>query len=313
MIINVLKRAVLTALIITTALVQCSYAGTDIRFCGGPSGGTFMFYANAVSNLMRKNYASVTAVPTHGSVDNIRMVDSGQAEFGLAYSGDVYKAAHGLLPGDSTKYKNIRAVGFLYKAPLQLIVLKSSGIRTLADLKGKRVAIGEEGSGSAVSATDILKAAGIDQSVIKYYVGYRAAMPILKNKTIDAVWACAGTPTPAIYEMAAQTDIRIVPIKQISGTNNFSPYTITAGTYKGTNAPVSTIAESAIWITNVNTGFDAVKFLMSSIYSRTGIKWLKSQHPSAASLTAENGLTGISIPLHPAAEEYWKAHNIKQK
>lgn len=300
-------------MLLTAALGLCAYAEDGLRFCGGPSGGTFMFYANAVSNLMSKNYASVKAVPTHGSVDNIRMVDSGQAEFGLAYSGDVYKAAHGLLPGDSTKYKNIRAIGFLYPASIQLIVLKDSGIRSLNDLKGKRVAIGEEGSGSAVSATDILKAAGIDQKVIKYYVGYRAAMPILTNKTIDAVWVCAGTPTPAIYETAAKTYIRIVPIKQISGINNFSPYTIAAGTYKGINSPVPTIAENTIWITNVNTGNSTVKFLMSSIYSKAGIKWLKSQHPSAAYISVERGQTGFSIPLHSSAEECWKSLNIRKK
>ena len=102
--------------------------------------------SKTIPNVEVSNMASA------GSVENIRRVNSGEADFGIAYSGDTYLARTGQLPKDTRKYENVLALAYLYGAPAHLIVLDGSGINAVSDLAGKRVAVGGAGSGAAASA-----------------------------------------------------------------------------------------------------------------------------------------------------------------
>lgn len=297
---------------------QTAIASEDtLHFCGGPSGGTFMFYSNAIANIMRKNYTNIIAVPTQGSIDNIRMVDNGDADFGIAYAEDVYDAENGLLEGDNTKYKNIAAVGYLFQSPIQIVTQVDSPINSVYDLKGKTVAIGEIGSGSAASARKILSAIGIWNQVKKYYIGYRSAIPLFRNKTIDALWTYSGSPNPTIAELSRLTGIKMVDIKNLNIPPNdrqvlnvYKKFSIPAGTYVGMGKQVSTLAGNTIWIVNKNVNDDIVTRLMTAIYSTNGIKILASQHKSVANFKISNGINGIITPLHPAAKAFWASRGV---
>jgi hypothetical protein len=129
-------------------------AAESIKIGGGPTGGTFNTFANAMAVYVPKKLPDIqaSAVGSGGSVENVKRVSSGESDFGLCYAVDSALGFTGKLPKDENKYPNLRAVGYLYGAPAQLIVKADSDIKTAYDLKGKRVAVGNAGSGAAASA-----------------------------------------------------------------------------------------------------------------------------------------------------------------
>ncbi|MDD2559032.1 MAG: TAXI family TRAP transporter solute-binding subunit, partial [Desulfuromonas sp.] len=115
-------------------------AKTRLAFSGGPDGGTFQYFANAISSRLSRmeKDIDISNMASAGSVENLRRVNSGDADFGIVYSGDLYLARIGQLTNDTRKYPNVLAMSYLYWAPAHLLVLSSSGINSVQDLTGKR-------------------------------------------------------------------------------------------------------------------------------------------------------------------------------
>lgn len=310
-----MKHYFITLLFISAFLSNAvAHAGKyEHIFCGGPSGGTFMFYANAISNILKKDDVKITAVASKGSIDNIRMVDSGAAEFGIVYTEDVYQANKGELRGDNFRYKNVRYIGFLYYAPVQIIVRKDSGIYTLNDLKGKRVAVGGIGSGSASNAERLLSAAGVWSGVTKYYIGYRNALGAFNNKLIDALWIYAGAPNATVAEAEETKNIRLLDLSRDIEIHRLTErypfirtFTIPADTYSTITKSVNTLSGAAILVANNKVPDEDVYFILKKIYSDESVKYLYSQHSSAKNMMSKEMMMNITTPFHPGALRFWK-------
>lgn len=309
---NIVVAFALAALIIPMDLFSQVY-----KFSGGPSGGTFQYYASAISTIAKKSDINVLAASSGGSIENIRTCNTGKSDFGVAYSGNVHDALNGQLNQDNNKYKDVRAMGFFYGAPGQLIVKKGSGIKSLKDLVGKRVGIGNAGSGAAANAELMFKKIGIWDKIKAEHLGYRGAADSFKNNQLDAFWVFAGFPNAAVLEVAVQEEIQLLDIwseLEKAGFFKENPYyqkvVIPAKTYNGQDKPVNSFQDAAIWIASKDVPDDVVYKLLKTIYSEEGLAAMVEVHKSANEMTIAGGLTGIVTPLHPGAAKFWKEKNV---
>jgi hypothetical protein len=309
--------ALVAGLFATTMLCGVSVADaakTRLAFSGGPDGGTFQYFSNAISSMLSKVEPNleVSNMASAGSVENVRRVNSGDADFGIVYSGDLYLARNGRLTNDTTKYTNVYAVSYLYGAPAHLVVLESSGIENVKDLEGKRVAVGPAGSGAAASAQRYFSGVGLWDKIDPEFIGYSQGASALGDKLIDALWVFAGFPNSSVIQAAASNDIKILSLVETAeGTDFFeeNPYyakvVIPKGTYQGVDYDVQTIQDSAIWTAGKHVKDEHVYTALENIYSPQGLSFMVSANRAAKAMSIEDGLFGIATPVHPGAQKFW--------
>lgn len=311
-----IKNIVLT-LVVIALIVPMDIFSQVYKFSGGPSGGTYQYYASAISTIAKKNKIRVLAASSGGSIENIRTCNSGKSSFGVAYSGHVYAALNGKLNKDDNKYEDVRSVGFFYGAPGQMIVKKGSGIKSLKDLVGKRVGVGNAGSGAAANAEMMFKYLGLWDKIKHENLGYRGAADAFKNGQLDAFWVFAGYPNASVLEVALQEDVVLLNLwdelndaKYFDSNPFFQKRVIPAKTYNGQDKDVASFQDGAIWIANKDVPEDVVYNLCKVIWSPEGLAAMVEVHKSAKAMSVAGGLTGIVTPLHPGAEKFWKEMGV---
>jgi hypothetical protein len=238
-----------------------------------------------------------------------------EAEFGLLQNDVAYYAYNGVEMFKDAKVGKIRGVATLYPEIIQIVTLKENNIKTIYDLKGKRVAVGAPGSGTAVDALQILNAAGIDESNTDIrFLNFKEVSDALKDKTIDAGFIVAGIPTAAVSDIAAVREVAIVEVPDEIYNKlkeNYPFYTqvnIPAGTYNGVDEDVKTVAVLAMLATNADLPEEVVYEVTKAIFEHRDV--LEAAHKRAADITLETALDGMSIPLHPGAEKYYKEKGL---
>jgi uncharacterized protein len=308
------KLTIFLSVILSLVIIVPSNLSAQVyKFSGGPSGGTFQYYASAISTLAKKHKMKVLASSSGGSIENIRTVNSGKSSFAVAYSGHVFAGLNSKLKNDDRKYENVMAVGFFYGAPAQLIVKKNSGINKARDLVGKRVGVGNAGSGAAANAEIFFTQLGVWEKMTRENLGYRGAADAFKNGQLDAFWVFAGFPNASVLEAALQTDVRLLNTSADGEDANlfkdypyFGDITIPANTYSGQDKEVKTFQDAALWVANKKVPADVVYNMLKAVYSDAGLKYMVEVHKSAKGMSIETGTKGIITPLHPGAEKFWK-------
>jgi uncharacterized protein len=299
---------------------QTALAKERIVFGGGPAGGTFQVVANAIQvydPIKELSDIRVQAQSSAGSVENLRKTNAGRQQMSVVYSGHVYQGRNGKMKNDPTKYENVMAVAFLYGAPAQLVVKADSGIKSVKDLEGKKVGVGNAGSGAFANCELFFTHMGIWDKIERNAMGYNDAAQAFGNNQLDAFWLFVGYPTGAVM-MAAQTnDIGMVDLDkdaQESGFYKEYPYfakvTIPANTYKGVDYDVNSFQDAALWVANKDVSADAVYQMLSLIYTDEGLAHMVSQKKTFKSMSIQSGTTGIVTPLHPGAEKFWKEKGV---
>jgi len=299
-------------------------AKTRLAFSGGPEGGTFQYFSNGIATRLSKNLpdVEVSNMASAGSVENIRRVNSGEADFGIAYSGDTYLAKNGKLTQDTRKYENVQAVSYLYGAPAHLLTLEKSGIKKVSDLAGKRVAVGGAGSGAAASAQRYFTALGLWDKMNVEFLGYSKAASALGDGLIDAMWVFAGFPNSSVIQAAAGNKIRILSTWDAGVAGGvfteypfYAPVTIPAGTYSGVDYEVKTFQDSALWVAGKHLDPAIVNKAAADIYSPEGLSYMVKVKSTAKSMSVDGALTGIVTPVHPGAAKFWesKGLNLNEK
>ncbi len=319
--------AVIFSFILAGAVFVPGAMAAMYKFSGGPSGGTFQYYASAITTLSQKHLKKegirVLASSSGGSIENIRLTHSGRSSFAVAYAGHVFQGANGMLKNDERKYDNVRALCYFYGAPAQLVVRANSGIEKTKDLVGKRVGVGNAGSGAAANCELFFTELGIWDKIESNFLGYRQAADAFKNKQLDAFWVFVGYPNASVIEAALQNKIALIDtykdaksIKLFEKYPYFSKVVIPGGTYKGVDEDTNTFQDSTLWIANKDVPADAVYKLMQTVFSDQGLKYMVETHKSAKAMSIENGLKGILVegkmvnPLHPGAEKFWKEKGV---
>jgi len=281
---------------------------------GGPTGGTFNTFANAMSIYVPKNMKEikVSAVGSGGSVENVKRVSSGESDFGLCYAVDSALGRGGLLPKDETKYDGTRAMGFLYGAPAQLVVRADSDFKTAKDLTGKKVAVGNAGSGAAASAERFFRHLGIWDNFKPQFLGYSAAASAFKDGKIDAFWVLVGYPNSSIIEASVQVDIRLIDVGKDAVESDFYsayayiPMEIPAGTYGEGMPACSSFQDATFLCANGEVPTDVVYGIMKTLWSKAGMEAMSAAKKTFKTMTLENAFVGASIPLHPGAVKFWE-------
>lgn len=328
----VLKESAMKSKLFAVAVGVCAFVATSfifstdsfakkrIVFGGGPAGGTFQVVANAIQVYKPvKEMADFTvkAQSSAGSVENLRKVNSGKSDFGVVYSGHVYLGRNGMMKNDDKKYENVLAVSWLYGAPAQLVVRADSGIKSVKDLAGKKVGVGNAGSGAFANCELFFTHMGVWDKIERNAMGYNDAAAAFGNNQLDAFWLFTAFPSGAVI-MAAQTnDIALIDLgadATASGFYDKYPYfaklSVPAGTYKGVDYDSPSFQDSALWVANADVDDDVVYKLLSAIYTDEGLAHMVSQKKTFKNMSIATGADGIVTPMHPGAIRFWKEKGV---
>lgn len=295
-------------------------AKTRIVFSGGPAGGTFQVVANAIQvykPIKELEDYRIQAQSSGGSVENLRKINSGKSHFGVVYSGHVWLGANGKMKNDEKRYIDVLAVSYLYGAPAQLVAKKGSGIKSAKDLKGKKVGVGNAGSGAFANCELFFSHLGLWDEIERNAMGYNDAASAFGNNQLDAFWLFTAFPSGAVM-MAAQTnDINLINLDadaEKSGFYTQYPYftklVIPAKTYKGVDVDTPSFQDSTLLVANTKAPEDLVYTLLQILYTKEGLAHMVGQKDTFREMSIKNGTKGIVTPLHPGAIRFWKEKGI---
>lgn len=290
------------------------------RIGTGGTGGTYFpvggMIANAISEASGTGVKGLvaTAVASNGSLANINAIGAGQFEAGLTQADVAYWAwsGTGLFEG-RPKIDSIRFVANLYPESVQIVVRRGSGIRSVADLKGKRVSLDEPGSGTLIDARIVLAAYGLtDRDLRPEYLKMGPAADRMRDGALDAFFTVGGWPTGAIAELASsQGGIDLLPVdgeaaqRLLKQYSFFAPDVIPADAYKG-SAETKTIAVGAQLVTSARIPDALVYEITKAMWNDATRRMLDAGHAKGRMIRRETALDGAGIPLHPGAERFYR-------
>ena len=328
--IRLIGLSLLLAIITGAAAVWPSQAQETqfFRIGTGSSAGTYFpvgsIIASAISNPPGSRACDrggscgvpgliAVAQSTHGSVANIEAMMNGTLESGFSQADVGYWAYHGTgIYTDKGAVDELRTIANLYPESIHLVVRREAGIGRVEDLKGKRISVDREGSGTRVDALLILDAYGLgldDFEVHSLAVGEAADR--LRAGELDGFFMVVGTPANAVMELAEDNLVALVPIDgpQADSLREaypfFAPDTIPSGTYF--NVPLTqTLSVGAQWLVSANVSDDLVYEITRALWHPTTRNLLDRGHPKGQLVTLETALNGLGIPLHPGAARYYR-------
>ncbi len=285
----------------------------------GTGGITGVYYppGGAIAKMVnkkRKEYGiRATVESTGGSVFNVNAVMAGDLQFGVVQSDRQYQAMKGLAEWEGKPQADLRACFSIHPESITLVAAVDSGIQSFDDLKGKRVNIGNPGSGQRQNSIDAIEAAGMNYDTDMIAEGIKAAEApgLLQDGRIDAFFYTVGHPSGAIKEATAGArKVRFIPITQVDALLEKYPYyaraMIPVNVYPGAEnrEDVQTFGVKATFVTSANVPENVVYAIVKEVFDN--FDTFKKLHPAYAVLTKENMLEGLSAPLHPGAEKYFK-------
>jgi TRAP transporter TAXI family solute receptor len=304
-----MKRLLVAAIALLVIVTQ---AATFLTIATGGTAGTYYPLGAGMADIWNKNIKGMNAMvqSTGASVANINLLKNKEVDL-IFVQNDVAFYAYNGVELFKEPFPQLRGLATLYPETVQIVALADRGINSVYDLKGKRVAVGAAGSGTEVNARQILAAAGITYNDIKVqYLSFAEAANNLKDGNIDAAFVTAGHPTAAIVDLAAVRKIVLVPVANeiiASLQKNYPFYVkivVPAGTYKGVDTDVVTVAVKAMLAVRAEMPEDLAYQLLKTMYANQ--KRLIEAHAKGELIIPETGKEGMSIPLHPGAEKFFK-------
>ena len=253
------------------------------------------------------------AQSTEGSVTNVTGIANGTLESGLSQADVAYWAYKGEgLFKKSGAIAKLRAIANLFPESIHLVVHRDSGIESVADLRGKRISLDREGSGTRVDALLILKAYGLTQKDIKVEAqSAGAAADLLRKGELDGFFMVVGTPGTAIADLADESLIRLIPIAGPKADALrkaypfFSADRIASGTYF--NVPATeTLSVGAQWLVSADLSEDLIYAVTRALWEPSTRRLLDNGHPKGRLITIDSALDGLGVPLHPGALRFYK-------
>ena len=280
----------------------------------GGTGGTYYPLGGAFASIISEETGIETNAETSGaSAENMATLKDGDAEVAFSQTDIASYAVEGKLMFEGRKVDNVQAIGTLYPETIQIVTTAKSGIKSIEDLKGKKVSVGAPGSGTNPNAEQILEVHGMNfDDIEKKDLSFDESTAGIQDGTIDAAFVTAGTPTGAVEGLSATEDIVIIPIAQdkIDALIVKYPYYIQdevpAGTYKLTEA-IPTVAVQAMLVVRDDLSEDVVYDITKAIFENLD----QVTHAKAKLIKAENALNGVGIEVHPGAQKYYNEKGIK--
>ena len=307
-------------IIMSTALIAAisipSFATQFITIGTGGVTGTYYPTGGAICRMINKDRKKTgircSVESTGGSVYNVNMINVNELDFGIAQSDTVYQAYHGEEKFKGKAIKGLRSVLAIYPELLAFVVTKSSGIKSLADVKGKKINIDIPGSGTRMTTDIVLEAFGIKHSDMALANELKSSEgpTMLKDNKIDGYFGVFGHPTANIKDAANSVDIDLVPIegKPIDDlVKKYSYYAkgiISGSFYKGVEHDTPSIGVKALLVTKDSIDDKIVYTVAKTILDH--FDEFKKLHPAYKTITKESLLDGLAIPQHPGAIKAFK-------
>ena len=288
-----------------------------LNIATGGTAGTYFPLGGAFAEIWNANIpgANVTAQSTGASTANINLLFDKKIEIAMVQNDIAWYSFNGEAMFEGQEFSDLRGMAILYNEPMQMISIDPT-VKSLADIKGKRVSVGAIGSGNEANARQIIAAAGLDfdKDIEARFLPYAETVSGMKDKQIDVAIFTTGMPNAGIQELALQSEIFVVPFdadvtaKLMADYPYFTELTMPANTYTGQTVDVPTITVKAMLVVSADMTDELAYELTKQIYENHDR--VKAAHTVGQFITPENALKGMPIPLHPGAEKYFKEIGI---
>lgn len=301
------------------SMTGCKEKKNYILATGGTS-GTYYAFGGVLANLWNTKIENmnVTAQSTGASAENLRLINKGDAEYAIVQNDVMDYAYNGTDMFDGTKLSNIASIGTLYPEVVQIAASKDSGIKSVADLRGKRVSVGDAGSGVEFNVKQIFEGYGMTfDDIKKNNLSFKESAEGIQNGTLDACFITAGVPNAALQELAFTAGLVLIPVNGAEADAIMAKYgyytktIIPGGTYKGTDSDTEALAIKATLAVNKSLDENTVYEMTKAIFEN--LDELGAAHAKGKEISAEKAITGVSVPFHPGAVKYYKEIGLNVK
>lgn len=306
---------------ILTAVVLAGTASTAqekfITIGTGGQTGVYFVVGQSICRLVNRGSADhglkCTAPSTGGSIANINAIKAGDMDMGVAQSDWQFHAYNGTSEFNGNQFENLRAVFSVHGEPFTVVARADSGIATFDDLFGKRVNVGNPGSGQRATMEVVLNAMGRSSGDFALASELKPAeqSAALGDNKVDAIVYTVGHPNGSIQEATSTVDAKLVSVtgdaidKLIDHNTYYAKATIPGGLYKGNDEDIETFGVKATFVTSADVDEDVVYTVVQAVFEN--FDRFKGLHPAFANLKEEDMISaGLSAPLHPGAEKYYR-------
>ena len=288
-----------------------------INVLTGGQSGVYYPMGVALSQIYGKAMpdAKVTVQSTKASAENLNLLQAGRGEIAFTLADSLSSAWAGdKEAGFATPLKKLRAVAGIYSNYIQIVASAESGIKTMADLKGKRISVGAPKSGTELNARAILKAAGLSYSDFSKveYLPFGESVELMKNRQLDVTLQSAGLGVSAIRDLATAVKIVVVPVPADIvakvGDAAYQPATIPANTYEGQTTDAPTVAIRNFLVSHSGVPADEVYLMTKSMFEN--LPSMVAAHNAAKAIDRATAMQGTSVTFHPGAEKYYREAGV---
>jgi len=307
----------LAAAAFAAALALPASAAQYVNILTGGTSGVYYPLGVALSQVYGKALpdSKVSVQSTKASAENLNLIEAGRGELAFTLGDALSDAWKGNAEaGFKAPLKKLRAVASIYPNYVQIVATADSGIRTLADLKGKRISVGAPKSGTELNARAVLKAAGLSYSDFSKveYLAFGESVELMKNRQLDVTLQSAGLGVSSLRDLATSMKIVVVPIPADVvakvGDPAYKPTMIPAKTYEGQDRDVPAVAIGNVLVTNESVPEQTVYLMTKALFEN--LPALLAAHNAAKDIKLEHATEGFAVPLHPGAARYYKEKGI---
>jgi len=315
--------ALLLALLVSFAIAPESLAKeAKLLFATGGVAGTFYPLGGAIAQVWNQKVPglNVTVQSSGGSVENVRLLGTQGAEVGLCMNDIAYYGQNGLevFKAKNEKYTNFSAIGNIYPDVVQMFARKDGPIQSIADFKDKKISVGPPGSGTEISARQVLGIYGLDFKARKdfkpQYLSFAESADHFRDKLIDGGYFVVAVPNSALQDINLMHPIRFLEIddpnfkKIIQAYPLYARFEISANAYSGLSSPVKTIAVYSAIVVRNDMPADLVYQMTKTLFEERAL--IAQGHAAGKYITPETFTAGIAIPFHPGAQKYLKEKGL---
>ena len=312
-------RASALAAVAATSLVFAQTSAKADEFINILTGGTSGVYyplGVALSKIYGEKIegARTQVQSTKASVENLNLLQQGRGELAFSLGDSVKLAWDGdAEAGFKAPLDKLRGIAAIYPNYIQIVASQESGIKTLADFKGKSLSVGAAKSGTELNARAIFAAAGMSYEDLgkTEYLPFAESVELMKNRQLDATLQSAGLGVASIKDLATSVAIQMVAVPEETATKIGAPYVavkIPAGTYAGQEEDVSTVAVVNFLISHSDVSDETAYQMTKQLFEN--LPDLQAAHNAAKQIKLEGALEGMPVPLHPGAERYYKEKGL---
>lgn len=311
-----MKKLAIATLAATLAFAPVIAKAEFVNVLTGGTSGVYYPLGVAIAKIISDKVpdARPSVQATKASVENLILIQQGKGEIGFTLADSLADGWAGKEDaGFKSPLKKLRAMAAIYPNYIQIVAAKDSGIKTIADLKGKRLSVGAPKSGTELNARAILSAAGLEYKDLGKveYLPFAESVELMKNRQLDATLQSAGLGVSSIKDLATAVDITVVEIPNSIVDKVGTPYlkaVIPAGTYTGQDKDVPTAAVPNFLVVREDMKEAEVYALTKAIFDN--LADLQASHVAAKAITIKDAMKGSPVPFHPGAERYFKEKGV---